>query len=82
MPSNQANSDSVTILLEPGLTPFSLFSASALRAFDGEINKMSGVLRNRSWLEWLIQIWEEVPEPTLIDRIRILCLLYAELDSA
>jgi len=43
---------------------------------------MSGVLRNRSWLEWLIQIWEEVPEPTLIDRIRILCLLYAELDSA
>jgi hypothetical protein len=41
---------------------------------------MPDIERTRSWLEWLTQMWEEIPEPNLMDRVRILCLLYAELD--
>ena len=43
---------------------------------------MSDTGITRSWLDWLILVWEEIPEPTLMDRVRILCLLCAELDPA
>ena len=32
-------------------------------------------------IEWLTQLWEEIPEPTLDDGLKALCLLYAELDT-
>jgi len=32
-------------------------------------------------IEWLIHLWDEIPEPTLDDGLKALCLLYAELDT-